>query len=187
MYDWEKLEERVKAMTIEDAPKRTPLSGATKKEEDVVGNTLISQCKQTQDKNFSILEKDFTRLMESAKLLDKFPLFFSQSSAGIIMSIPVNKETEDTLDQVLRSIMIQKRLVILHEFSKTIKDDRAFMKASREFNAVASSLMSLNDENKHLLERIRHQLNYIEDDLTMCNLFEGQLNDPTKAGDKEWH
>lgn len=178
MSDWQEFEEFVRRLTIEDGTKRTPLSGGTKHEEDVVGNTLICQCKCTEEKNFHILEKDFTRLLEASKLLEKFPLFFSQSSAGKIMSIPILKETEDTINTLLMTIMLHKRLIALLQFTKNVKDERAFLKAKSELAAVGKLSAELSEANRRELERIRNILSYIEDDLTMYNLFDGQPDEP---------
>ena len=179
MSNWQEFEDYVRRLTIEDGTVRTPLSGGTKHEEDVVGNTLVCQCKCTEEKNFHILEKDFTRLLEASKLLEKFPLFFSQSSAGKILSIPITKETEDLINTLLMTIMLHKRLTLLHRFCKTIKDDRAYLKAKSELAAIGKLSSELSEANRRELERIRNMLEYIEDDLTMYNLFEGQPNEPT--------
>ncbi len=180
MFEWEKFEDFVRHLTIEDGTKRTPLSGATKQEEDVVGNTLICQCKQTEDKNFSILEKDVTRLLGSAKLLEKFPLFFSSSKAGQVMSIPINKDTEDTVNMLIMSIIVKRRLMVLHNFCKNIKDEIALLRAKRELQGVALAANELAQTNKKLLERIQSQIDYAYDDLTMYNLFDEKENEPKK-------
>ena len=177
MSDWNEFEEFVRRLTIEDGTKRTPLSGGTKHEEDVVGNTLICQCKYTEEKNFHILEKDLTRLLEASKLLKKFPLFFNQSNAGKIMSIPIVKETEDIINTLLMTIILHKRIAALCHFIKNIDNERTFIKAKNELAAIGKLSTELSEINRNELNRIRNTLSCIEDDLTMFNLFEEQSNE----------
>ena len=95
------------------------------------------------------------------------------------MSIPILKETEDTINTLLMTIMLHKRIIALLQFAKNVKDDRAYLKARSELAAVGKLSTELSEANRRELERIRNILSYIEDDLTMYNLFEGQPNEPT--------
>lgn len=174
MSEWKKLEEFVAFITRADKTKLTPLSGATKKEEDVVGTALICQCKQTEDKNASILEKDVIRLLESAKLLNKFPLFFVSSKMGKFMAVPINEETEVTVECMIDTAALSKRLEDLYLNHKHISDYKSLTRASRELDTLEKMAEELASQNKRLISRIKTQLKVKEDNILMYNLFDGE-------------
>jgi len=174
MSKWSDLEEFTKKLTSKDKTKRTPLSGATKNEEDVVGNSLICQCKQTDDKNISILEKDLTRLLNAAKLLEKFPIFVSSSKAGTLLSIPITNETEEIIEIIINSIILQARLSSLYLNCSSIKEPRDLMRAQKEKIVLETMADDLIYKNKKLLKGITNKLKTIEDDILSYNLFDGE-------------
>lgn len=180
MSEWKKLEEYVAFLTRADHTKLTPLSGATKREEDVVGTALICQCKQTEDKNASILEKDVTRLLEASKLLDKFPLFFVSSKMGRFMVVPINDDTEVTVEDMIDTAALGKRLTDLYLTYKHISEYRSLVKANKELDLLEKMAEELASQNKRLIQRIRTQLKVKEDNITMYNLFDGQKDEPKK-------
>jgi len=175
--DWNELEKYVKQITSNDNTERTPLSGATKEEEDVVGQSLICQCKATDDKNISILLKDINRLCNAADLQDKFPLFFSRNKSINIFSIPIaNDEHEEMMCMVVNYIILRKRIQLLR--NTKLEGPKAWMAAEAEYRKLKRLFAFLSNESLDELEQIERQLDSKRDDLLMYNLFEGTPNEP---------
>lgn len=178
MSEWENLEEYVKKLTKLDETKRTPLSGGTKHEEDVVGNCLLCQCKQTEDKNISILQKDLARLLEGAKLLEKFPLFFSQSKSATVISVPITEDTAAVVDTIIDTIIVDKRLCDLYLSMKDIKSPSGLRRAEKEMVKLEAMSEELFSQTRRVLKRIRSRFSTIQDDITMYNLFDEANDEP---------
>ena len=173
MSEWSKFEDYVNNLTKKDETKRTPLSGATKQEEDVVGKSLICQCKQTEDKNISILSKDIDRLLKASIVLDKFPLFFSSSKAGKLLSIPITTHTEDIVKTVINFIIAEKSIELLELYNKYIKSIKSLNKYRNEVDKSNELMIELTTPLRIKIKKLKIRLNTIEDDLTMGNLFDG--------------
>lgn len=172
MTDWENLEEFVKSLISYDQPVRTPLSGGTKHEEDVVGIHSVSQCKFTTDKNISILSKDLERLISSANLLGKFPIFFNQCQTCKTVAFPI---TENTQHIVYYAIKLSLVIHMIGELSKLLPQTKTFpqLKALQAERKRLGNL--LRDVQGHISIRLTQLDNAIsakQDDLTSYNLFE---------------
>lgn len=177
MSNWSQLEEYVKQITSNDNTKRTPRSGATKKEEDVVGESLVCQCKDTDDKNFSILAKDLNRLTSAADLQNKFPLFFSRNESCVLLTIPMTyDEHKEMACMVINYIILRKRLQLLRQVDP--RDFKDLAAAEKEHAKLRKILAFLSRESIEHLDSIEKKLDTKRDDLLTHDLFEEHIDEP---------
>lgn len=108
--DWKSLEADLAYRLKNDSARTTPGSGNSKGEEDVVGKSVICQCKYTEQKNITILNKDLQRLRIAAKLLNKFPIFASEAKNGQVLSLILDDEFEFENSNIIQLIIIMSRL-----------------------------------------------------------------------------
>lgn len=172
MSDWNSLEDYVKDLLSGDKAKRTPLSGGTKNEEDVVGRSFIAQCKFTEHKNLSILSKDLERLINAARLTEKFPLFASQSSAGTIISFPVTNETEDDIIFLLKCLSCLKALRELKDLIPKLTSLSMLKKAQQSLRELKKEFKYIREMFGDLVDHIEQVIDTKYNNLTMYNLFE---------------
>jgi len=171
---WKDLEDLAAEILKEDHPVKPKGSGNAKKEEDVIGDNIIAQCKYTEDKNFSILTKDLERLKEACKLQDKLPLFISSNSKETILSLPITNMDEELLKAIITIIRIYASLDKLEDevkISKTVEQLRSVSsKIIRNKSAMQSNANNINTRLFKLLDKA--EIKYI--DLTTYDLFEGE-------------
>lgn len=171
--NWEKLEERMADLLKMDKARRTPGSGNTKGEEDVVGVATICQCKDSDSKNISILTKDIERLLSSAKLLNKMPLFASRSAEHTVLSIPIEEEYTEEIIFVINQLILMASLALIEEQLDQYEGIEWVNAMSKEFDRVAR----LSSYNTGLLkDRIKKLKNKMEQKVlnaTTYNLFDG--------------
>lgn len=119
---WKNFEIYVKNLFSDDNARLIPGSGSTKNEEDVSGISTIAQCKYTNNKNLTLLEKDIDRLLEAAKLYGKYPMFFNSNNKHKILSLFIN---EDDLFNSITEIILFFSLCekVINDLSITDKED----------------------------------------------------------------
>lgn len=176
MNKWENLEEEVKTLLTADLAQRTPLSGGTKKEEDVVGRTIFAQCKQTNNKNGTILLNDLNRLLEACNLQNRFPLFFNEFNSNTTLSIPITDETKDIISKIIKIIIISKSMEKLELELKRVGTLRDLTAISVALNEPIRLMKTLWNEFNTSKKRIDTRINTIQDDILMHDLFEGENN-----------
>lgn len=179
MSDWSDLEDFAKQILHYDDPKRTPASGATKGEEDVIGRNTITQCKFTKDKNISILKKDLDRLLKAAELLNKFPIFLSESDSGKVLSLPIVDSSKDTIESLLKLAAVFKGLVNLHFLVEYLNNVKQVEGADIELRRLRSQFYDIQSKINTLVNKINTKLDAKRDDLIMYNLFEEDNNNGT--------
>lgn len=184
MSDWNKLEEDVKELLKFDQPVRTPLSGGTKGEEDVVGINSVSQCKCTDDKNLSILSKDLDRLISNANLINKLPIFFNRSSAGTTVSLPITDETNNIVLLSLELACLIYGLGQLQSSIKYIHNVQQLGAARKEIARLLRMFGHIRHPIEETLNKINCKLTYAEEDLLTFDLFEGD-NNGTQCGEEK--
>jgi len=179
MLKWKLLEQRVANLLGWDKGVLPKGSGSSKKEEDISGRTILVQCKQTEQINTSILEKDVTRLLEACKLQDKFPLFVTETSNYTIVSFPLNDMETETLVQDALNMISWKKLVSKLLSYLTQSDNFTIA----EVNTLNKEIKDLKKRKQELeyffksnIDALEHKAKIIYDNITMCNLFEGDLN-----------
>jgi hypothetical protein len=181
MTNWKELEEFVKKILPFDHPIRTPGSGSSKGEEDVIGRSTISQCKFTSDKNTSILHKDVIRLRTAANILDKFPLFFTKSSTITLMSIPLLIETTPIADLITKIIVVWHGLTSLLPKVGLIKD----IKGLNTLYAERDRLVKINQDLKRQVDiqikRLDNAIDTKKNDILTYNLFEQENTNATEC------
>jgi len=170
---WKDFEEFVKKFIAVDNPVLPPGSGSSKKEEDVVGRTLICQCKHTDSDNISILSKDMERLLEASTTLDKIPLFFNQSNANKVLSIPITKNTEYIIGLVIKLIVSFKDLQQIRENLK-VANERTIHILLRQLEESSRKVSRIKSIIENLVNDINNEFKTRMDDLTMYNLFDGE-------------
>ena len=178
MSNWEDLEEFVKSLIKFDNPVRTPLSGGTKHEEDVVGTNILAQCKFTSDKNISILFNDMARLCFAAGKLEKFPIFVSEQEAGKVVAVPITDSTELFLADMLKLAALRQGLDSIKYTMPSISTLSTLGLANKEVTRLKKLYTDLKhniDQELNLVE-MRISSKYV--DLTTYNLFEGEANAP---------
>jgi len=179
MNDWKELEDFAMEILAKDNPVKPAGSGSTKKEEDVVSNDVIVQCKYTQNKNMTILSKDLERLMDASRLLNKFPLFINSNLTDIIISLPVEKDDTEFLGLLVKIILIYKKYYRLLDTIGSATNTKTLDRCSKELklydNIFKSLMLKLNGYSNTLDISLKAKF----DDLTICNLFEGE-NDGVK-------
>lgn len=170
--NWQELEKYTKKLLRHDQPERTPLSGGTKSEEDVVGINSVSQCKFTQDKNVSILEKDIARLISSSALLNKFPLFFNQSASRTTVAVPISQDTCVIVDMMLRLACLMQGIEQMTWTVRASKEIRQLRDAEKEVNRLKKEFSLLKEELYRQLKRLTTSVETKEADLLSYDLFE---------------
>lgn len=176
---WQALEDYVKQLISYDKPTRIPLSGGTKGEEDVVGIHLVSQCKFTADKNISILAKDLERLISAANLLHKFPLFFNESQAGKTVAVPIIKETEFIIEQMLTLATVLQGINELRLMLSTLKTVEDLHRADKELARLTKLMDGIKFYINVSLLHINNALDAKRNNLLSYNLFEQENTNGT--------
>lgn len=174
MSDWKTLEEFVTDLLVDinDDAVCTPLSGGTKNEEDVMGRSFIVQCKYTDNKNLSILEKDLTRLRKAADMTGKFPIFVSRSTAGTILSIPIDNNTEEDVKFILKALSTLIALKSMKELAPKL-DSYPFVKRGLSYlRRLKKEVHDIRNTLHKLVDKVEQTLDTKYDDVTMFNLFE---------------
>jgi hypothetical protein len=141
--NWQDFEEWVKNLLKFDNAKLTPGSGSSKKEEDVVGESLLAQCKFTDSENISILRKDIERLNISSQTIDKFPLFLNHSSGINTITLQINDDTEKVIYkilQVIKSYIITENLYFDITDCKDIKLLEVYDEKLKNINKTIESI-----------------------------------------------
>lgn len=169
--NWNSLEEYVKKLLSYDQPTRTPLSGGTKGEEDVVGINSVSQCKFTADKNISILAKDLERLISSAKLLNKLPLFFNESNAGRTVALLTD---HNCTYHTLSLACLLHGLHTLMPIAYNITTLTQLRDVQKEQDRLKKIYTAIKNEVDIRLGEINKYIKVKYDDLTMHDLFENE-------------
>lgn len=172
MSDWKILEDYVKDLLSTDKAKTTPLSGGTKGEEDVVGRSMIAQCKFTEKKNLSILAKDLERLLKAAKLTEKFPLFASRSEAGTIISFPVTDETEEDIVFLLKILSCLNTLRELKNIVPHVSTVGMIEGVRANLRGLKREYAQIREVFNDLVDRIEQKVDTKYIDLTTYNLFD---------------
>lgn len=173
---WEQLEEAAADLINDDNPRRPPNSGGAKKEEDVVGSNIIIQCKYTDNKNMSILKKDLDRLLDSANLLSKFPIFLtSNGSNDTVISIPMNHDVE-LIKDLMRVIIVHKGLEYLTDTARVINNPNQLEKFRKQETKFHYMIKGLVDKFQERFKKLADILETKYKNLMMYNLFEGNNN-----------
>jgi hypothetical protein len=168
---WQELEQFAKKLLRLDNPRTTPLSGATKTEEDVVGNTIVCQCKFTDNKNLSILASDISRLESASELLQKTPLLITRSSSGTFLSFLVSDEDNTAVNIIIIKNMLDNILFYMRRLNSkaTTKTINHLLKEAAAFKMLAEDI---NDEIESKYKEICNIGQARIDDVQMVNLFE---------------
>jgi hypothetical protein len=173
---WQALEEFAYDLIETDNPVCPAGSGNGKKEEDVVGDNVIIQCKYTEDKNTSILAKDLTRLLDACKLQDKFPLFITSNGQHTILSILIDKNTEDIIEDIVNLIIGETSLEKCLMKINTIKTTSNLFILEKVVNKIFANLNIIEGKIRYKLSNISKTIKRKYDDLTMYDLFEEVKN-----------
>ena len=174
---WEQLEEAAAELISGDDPQRPRNSGGTKKEEDVIGSNIMIQCKFTNAKNMSILKKDLDRLIDSADLLSKFPIFLTSNSSGdTVISIPISDNTEEIVKQICSLIITSSEIA-------NINENINLYTTKNQLEAITIKIQKIKSRIRHNADFLTSKLNKMLDtlehkyvDLITCNLFDGDKN-----------
>lgn len=170
---WQELEDYVMTLLTNDKPVKPKGSGNAKKEEDVVSNNIITQCKYTDNINMSILNKDLERLLEACKLQDKFPFFITGNKNNIILSTVINKDTEESINLFITFIQFLGELTKLNKNIKFVNIEQLEYINSQTKN-LKNILKYIKDYYNDKLDKLDIKLKSKYDDLTICDLFEGE-------------
>lgn len=143
--NWQDFEEWVKNLLKFDNARLIPGSGSSKKEEDVVGESLLVQCKFTDSENISILRKDIERLNTSSQTIDKFPLFLNHSNGINTITLQINDSSEKLIYkilQVIKSYIITENLYFDIKNCKNIKLLEIYDEKLKNINKTIGSICS---------------------------------------------
>lgn len=185
MRDWESLEEYVKILLSYDHPVRTPGSGSTKGEEDVVGISTLSQCKFTTDTNTSILHKDLLRLISSANLIDKLPLFFTRSANITMLSVPITLDTDAIINNAIKTMVVNYGLQHLLPKVRFVKDNKSLQALYTERNRLVKINKDIQQQIATRLTQLDNAIDAKKDDILTYDLFEQESNDATKSREEK--
>jgi hypothetical protein len=172
MSNWQELEEYTKGLLKNDLPKLPSGSGSSKGEEDVIGLSIIAQCKYTEDKNMSILKKDLDRLIDAAKLQDKIPVFITSSQTNKVLSVPITKDTEQLIEYLVEFISIYKGTEKLVNDRNNITTIDIHNKTSSRLSNLRLRLTCLYSQIKDHFTFLTNHLKVKYDHLTTYDLFE---------------
>lgn len=170
--DWEQLEEYAMNLLSEDNPVRPPNSGGTKGEEDVVGTSIIIQCKFTENKNLSILKKDLDRLCLNANALLKFPIFLNSNGKDTVLSLPIeSKHDIDFIKDLVKLMIIYQTSNVLEDTACIINAPNQLERYRKQETKIHNLFKSIVDKFKQKFDRISQVLDSKYKDLMMYNLF----------------
>jgi len=170
---WNELEDFVKDLLSFDNSCKPKGSGSSKKEEDVVSDNIVVQCKYSDKINISIQKKDLDRLIDAHDILDKFPIFINKNLDDIVISLPVMDKFDDINLTLLKLIAIKQGILKLNNI-KTIVNDRAIL--SNYQNTFRKIKKQFYDLRKSIEEDINKLENFIDSkyvSLNTYNLFDG--------------
>lgn len=170
--EWNDFENIIKDLLKSDNAKLTSGSGSTKHEEDVIGENTISQCKYTQNKNLSILSEDMDRLLLSTELHHKFPLFFNSSNNNVYLTIPINNNTKDTINNILELIIIDQLNQKIYNNFLVCNDIKTFKVISKQVKHLFYKIDNLKNHFSSIYNKIRDKYEIIQNKLINYNLFE---------------
>jgi len=173
---WEQLEDFVKEILCFDNSIKPKGSGSSKKEEDIMSDNIIVQCKFTDNKNISILDKDMKRLEEAYKLLEKFPLFINKSKDMTTLSVPINSDLLDTTDKIISIIVISQCIKNLMNWRQMINDHSTLAKYEKTFNRMRKRFWELRELIKADIETIESFIDAKHVSLNTYDLFDGEDN-----------
>jgi hypothetical protein len=167
---WQDFEKFVEKFLALDRAKTTKGSGSVKHEEDVIGETLVVQCKQTDSKNSHILHQDVSRLLDAAETLDRFPLFLTNTQKYSLVSIPLTEETSEDILRMLSVLVI--RMSLMKVLKTTTYDPIALQRLKASYHQTRNLLEELKNGLKTLESRCETRISSIEDDVQMYDLFD---------------
>lgn len=171
--NWKKLENDAAKLIKEDEPKLPKGSGSAKHEEDVVGKSIIIQCKYTEQTNVNILQNDIDRLIQACDLQNKYPLFVTENLKTKLVSIPWT-DNDTILQMVINIISINKtldRLSVIIKNSKNNKNIEIISQLRREILLLKKRKFQLFSEINTKIDTLENQIDYLYDDITMYDLF----------------
>lgn len=169
--DWNELEEFAVDLLKEDSPIRPKNSGGSKKEEDVVGSSLMVQCKHTSNKNITIKDQDLKRLEKISYDLDKLPVFLSANYDSTLLSLSFSNNVE-LIDSLINLAIILKSIKRLKNEVKYINTLKNLRLAKGELSKKIQLFNNTFHKIKKEISRLEEQYNTRYDDLTMVNLFD---------------
>jgi hypothetical protein len=173
---WVDLEDYAVELLKNDRPKKPNGSGNAKKEEDVISSTCIVQCKQTANASTSIKETDINRLLESANLFDKLPVFMSATAKHTILSIIITDENENLLKSLINIAVCQRTIDVIRQsikYTDTVKNLNDVLKEIRRIEAL---FREETNKIKLGLLQVKTLCDAKYDNLTIVDLFEGEKN-----------
>lgn len=165
---WQELEDYTQKILSDDRGKKPPLSGGSKKEEDVVGSNSIAQCKYTKNSSITMKADDIKRLLKAANDLDKLPLFISNSESGTFVTLELNEDIET----VIKIAIVRKAINNIQKETNNIRNIRHLESIRKETFRLSKLLESYIKEEKDIIKHILVKCDNKYDDLTMFNLFE---------------
>lgn len=172
-FEWEDFENQVEFILKKDNPVKPKNSGGTKKEEDVVGKSIIAQCKLNSTKDLHIKAKDIQRLNESSKLLGKKPLFFSKCECGTFLTIQIDQLGKDDL-LFLNIIILFKRMENLLDSLEKVSTITEWKPLENEKNNIDKLHRILDNTITDTHKKLDQKITSVINNLTMYNLFEGE-------------
>lgn len=140
--NWSDLEEYAKGLTDEKS-KRTPGSGNSKKEEDVVSSNLLIQTKFSESKNTTILDKDVKRLEEASTQLIKVPLFITKTKEHLICSLLVNDASKEVITSAIKVMTVINEIKKIEEHIKNKLTLTELHRVNKILNESVKSLESV--------------------------------------------
>ena len=171
---WKTLEDYVVKLLHEDSARTTPGSGSSKHEEDVIGKSIIAQCKQTDHSNSSILQKDLDRLIDACNLHNKFPMFITKNLTDTILSIPITDNTDNIINNLINLICYLKteeKLNLLIDSINDTSDFKDILLIEKEINNLENKKTKLNKNLFNNTNILKSKFKIKFDTVTMGDLF----------------
>ncbi|MCK9428987.1 MAG: hypothetical protein M0R17_03115 [Candidatus Omnitrophica bacterium] len=172
LKSWQDLEDYVENLLKGDDSVKPKGSGNAKKEEDIISNNIIAQCKYTEHKNHGLLEKDILRLLDACKLQDKFPLFVTANQSETILSVIINKNTSEYVEDFIKYITVKKGMARLENDISRLSNINQITYSTKLSNKLLNLFNNIKNKITNKYESIGKSLKVKYDDLTMCDLFE---------------
>ena len=185
MSEWKDLENYAKIILEFDRAMKPSLSGGTKGEEDVVGYNTVVQCKYTASKSIHILKNDLERLLDAAKLLEKYPIFVSEAEVGKVISVPITDDSEGPTIEGLKLASLVFALEDLLLMIRRIKDQRTLQCFNNDIYRLKRRYRDIKDYVDTLMKRLDNAVQVKTDDLTTYDLFESGEHNGTEQGKAE--
>jgi len=178
---WQELEEYTKEFLDYDDPKLPKGSGSTKREEDIITNNIVAQCKFTENENITIKEKDITRLLSASSLQEKLPIFINECKNYKVISFIVEDNTEEIIKESVKFASIKLAINTTGNLINTLLSvsdinqlpNHTVKKVDKKLTSMKKNFSIISNTIQKNFEKCSNALQALYNKFLMIDLFTG--------------